>query len=402
MSQPPRNLVLKNLSDNLRQERSQAASESKERCSLHSEKLRLFCENDQKLICVVCRDAKQHKKHNCVPINEAAEEHRTKVKIELMHLKRKLGSFKREKLKCDEMANHIKLQAQNTEKAIRSEFQKLYQFLRAEEAGRIDAVRKEATLKSETMNLRIVNLTAEISSLRDKIKTIEGEVKAGDMPFMMNIRSTIQRSQCKLSEPVTPSGALIDEAKHLGNLLFSVWKKMMAIIHYTPVVLDPNTCCRNFTVSEHLTSLTPSSKPQSFPYNPERDYDSVFGHEGFTSGKHSWDVELSGYWSVGVRAKITKNHMTVKKWGIYVCVCTGVLREIIPGSDSKQASDNCPPQKVRVQLDYDQGILSFFDLGRKMPVYTIRYRFTEKLFPYFHEKAKILPAELSVTIKQLK
>lgn len=76
MSRAPRNLALRNLSDNLRRERSQAASASKELCSLHKEKLRLFCQNDQQLICVVCRDAKQHKKHNCVPINEAAEEHR--------------------------------------------------------------------------------------------------------------------------------------------------------------------------------------------------------------------------------------------------------------------------------------------------------------------------------------
>lgn len=76
MSRAPRNLALRNLSDNLRRERSQAALASKELCSLHKEKLRLFCQNDQQLICVVCRDAKQHKKHNCVPINEAAEEHR--------------------------------------------------------------------------------------------------------------------------------------------------------------------------------------------------------------------------------------------------------------------------------------------------------------------------------------
>lgn len=76
MSRAPRNLALRNLSDNLRRERSQAASASKELCSLHDEKLRLFCQDDQQLICVVCRDSKQRKKRNCVPINEAAEEHR--------------------------------------------------------------------------------------------------------------------------------------------------------------------------------------------------------------------------------------------------------------------------------------------------------------------------------------
>ncbi len=77
MDQPPRNLALRNLSDTLRRERSQRAnSGSKEICSLHSEKLELFCQNDQQLICVICRDAQKHKKHNCVPVNEAAEDHR--------------------------------------------------------------------------------------------------------------------------------------------------------------------------------------------------------------------------------------------------------------------------------------------------------------------------------------
>ena len=77
------------------------------------------------------------------------------------------------------------LQAQRTERTIKEEFQKLYQFLRAEEAARIDAVRKEATLKSEAMNIRIVNLTAEISSLTDKIRTTEKEKRAEDISFML-------------------------------------------------------------------------------------------------------------------------------------------------------------------------------------------------------------------------
>ncbi len=85
MAQPPRNLALRNLSDSLRQERSQRAnSGSEEICSLHDEKLKLFCKNDQELICVICRDAKQHKKHNCVPVSEAAEERRVRGLLNLI------------------------------------------------------------------------------------------------------------------------------------------------------------------------------------------------------------------------------------------------------------------------------------------------------------------------------
>ncbi|XP_062293322.1 E3 ubiquitin-protein ligase TRIM35-like isoform X2 [Scomber scombrus] len=407
MAQPPRNLALRNLSDTLRQERSQRGSSgSKELCSLHGDKLKLFCQDDQELICLICRDAKKHKQHNFVPINEAAEDYRTKLKVQLMHLKTKRGSFQAEKVKCDKMAGHNTLQAQQTEKGIKEEFQKLYQFLRAEETARIDAVRKEVTLKSEAMKIRIVNLTAEISSLSDKIKTIEGEIKAEDISFMLVISDHLCQSQCNLPEPETPSGALIDEAKHLGNLLFTVWRKMKNIIQYTPVTLDPNTGNSLLTVSENMTRSTVRDQSQLLPHNPERlgNWD-ILGSECFSSGKHSWDVkvehswveEVGGYWYIGVATR-RKHETSEKIWGIYMCMCHRVLHELTPEDDTKTVCNDLFPEKVRVQLDYDQGILSFFDLYRKTPVHTIKHTFTEPVFPYFRKNAKVLPADFSVTV----
>ncbi|KAM3602922.1 uncharacterized protein V6R79_013416 [Siganus canaliculatus] len=238
MSQPPRNLALRNLSDNLKRDKSQSQSQSvtpaaEELCSEHGEKLKLFCEDDQQLICVICRDAKKHKKHNCSPINEAAEAQRNKLKLHLMTLKTKLGSFKKEKVKCDQMSNHITNQAQQTEKTITGEFQKLYQFLRAEETARIDALRREAKRKSEAMNITKINLNAEMSSLTNKIETTEKEMKTFGITFLLNTTSTMKTVKCDLPEPETPSGALIDEAKHVGNLQFTVWNKMKDIIKYS-------------------------------------------------------------------------------------------------------------------------------------------------------------------------
>ncbi len=46
-------------------------------------------------------------------------------------------------------------------------------------------MRREAALKSEAMNIRTVNLTAEIFSLTEKIKTTEREMKAEDISFML-------------------------------------------------------------------------------------------------------------------------------------------------------------------------------------------------------------------------
>lgn len=303
--------------------------------------------------------------------------------------------FNNEKLVCEGMASHIKVQAQQTEKTIKEDFQQLYQFLQAEEAARLAAVRTEAKLKSEAMNIRIVNLTAEISSLTDKVQTIQREIMADDISFMLNLKSTEQRSQCNLPEPKTPVGALIDEARHLGNLQFRVWTKMKEIIQYTPVTLDPNTGGSLLILSEHMTRSS-SNKDQPFPYNQERLCTSaILGSEGFSSGNHCWDVEVEGYWGAGVAERV-QDQTPEKIWSIYKTLCCDVMRERTPENDVKLDSEFFYSQKLRVQLDYNHGILSFFDLDRKKPVHTIKCIFTGKVFPFFSENVKILPAELSV------
>ncbi|XP_033985666.1 zinc-binding protein A33-like [Trematomus bernacchii] len=398
--QPPYNLALRNLCDNLRREKSQGSkSGSKDLiCSLHSEKLKLFCQDDRQLICVVCRDSQKHKKHNCIPINEAAEFFRAQLSPKVMSFKMKQGSLIKEKLKCDKMPNHIKLQAQQTEKTIKEEFQKLYQFLQSEESARIDAVRMEAMLKSDSMDIRIIHLTAEISSLTDKLKTLQKDIKADNMTFMLNVKSTLERSQFNLPDPETPLGALLDEAKHTGNLLFTVWMKMKDIIEHTPVTLDPNTGGSFLSISEHMTRSTTMNTSQTLPENPERlRADDVLGSEGFSRGKHSWDVEVEEYWALGVASK---ENLHTKIWAIYRGPCTDTLRELTPEDDVELVSEDSFPKRVRVQLDYDHGILAFSDLDRKKPVHTIKYTFTETVFPYFQHNVKMLPAEWSVTQRQ--
>src|SRR4029434_5579031 len=70
----PPNLVLKNLCETFLQREENSQRESF--CSLHRSELKLFCEDDKQLVCLVCRDSKLHKNHNFSPISEAAPEHK--------------------------------------------------------------------------------------------------------------------------------------------------------------------------------------------------------------------------------------------------------------------------------------------------------------------------------------
>ncbi|MCI4378121.1 hypothetical protein PGIGA_G00212320 [Pangasianodon gigas] len=182
---PPINLALKNLCETLLQERSQRSSSASETvCSLHSEKLKLFCVDDQQPVCVVCQTSKKHTNHKFCPIDEAVTDCKEEVKTALKPLQEKLKIFKDCKLNWSQTAEHIKIQAQHTERQIKEVFEKLHQFLRDEEAARIAALREEEEQKSQMMNEKIEKLTRDISSLSDTIRAIEEEMRAEDVSFL--------------------------------------------------------------------------------------------------------------------------------------------------------------------------------------------------------------------------
>ncbi|KAK2850322.1 hypothetical protein Q7C36_009105 [Tachysurus vachellii] len=83
---PPLNLALKDLCETFLQETCQqgsSVSESAEICSLHNEKLKLICLDDQQLVCLVCRDSRKHSDHKFCPIDEAATDFKEELKTAL-------------------------------------------------------------------------------------------------------------------------------------------------------------------------------------------------------------------------------------------------------------------------------------------------------------------------------
>ncbi|XP_061097682.1 E3 ubiquitin-protein ligase TRIM35-like [Conger conger] len=408
MDPPLPSLSLRNACESFLKERSQRAEAGSEvLCSLHSEKLKLFCLEDQIPVCFVCQTSKKHENHKFRPVQEAAEENKEKLRTALAPLQEKLKAFKAVKLLCDQTAEHIKSQAQHTERQIRREFEKLQQFLKDEETARITALREEEEQKSQKMKEKIEKMTEEISSLSEQIRAIEQELGAEDVSFLQKYKDTQNRAQCTLGDPEKVSGPLIDVAKHLGNLKYRVWKKMLGTVQYTPVTLDPNTAHPLLSLSEDLTSVRYSDERREVPANPERcvGWLCVLGSEGFSSGRHCWDVEVGGVaWMVGV----VKESFSSK--GVFILSPVGGVWGIELTSGEYRAMTSPPThltvkkklQRVRVQLDWDRGEVSFSDPSDNTPLYTFKHSFTERLFPFFSTAqvtVRICPLKVSVSVK---
>ncbi|XP_062391134.1 E3 ubiquitin-protein ligase TRIM35-like [Sardina pilchardus] len=299
-------------------------------------------------------------------MDEVAQDRKEELKIQLQPLQKKLETFGYVKLICDQTAEHIKTQAQHTERQIKHEFEKLHQFLRDEEAARITTLREEEEQKSQRMKEKIEKMSREISSLSDTIRAIEKEMGADDITFLQNYKSTVERAQCTLQDPERVSGTLINVAKYLGNLKFRVWEKMQEIVQYTPVTLDPNTAHPRLILSEDLTSMRWGVE-KYLPYNPERfdEYADVLGSEGFNSGTHYWDVEVgeNTMWDVGVMAESLQmkgNYYSMSGlW--FVRYYSAEYAAHSPPQPSTLLTVQQKLQRIRVQLDWDRGELSFSD-----------------------------------------
>ncbi|XP_056144098.1 E3 ubiquitin-protein ligase TRIM35 [Lampris incognitus] len=407
-SNPTSNLALKNLCEALLQLRTQHPAPGEEAatsCNLHAERFKFFCHVDKKPLCVVCQSSEMHRGHDCSPIEEAVLDCKDDLNSTLENLQDKLDSLKRIHTSCDDILNHIKSQAQQTKTVIKDQFEQLHQVLYQEESARLAALRSEEEEKITGMKQKMAAISAEMLSLTESINILEEELKAEDIVLLENFTAAKERCTNIQISPEIMSGVLIDVTTHLCNLKYRIWEKMQEHVDYTPVTLDPNTAHPCLILSRDLTSLHYSSQPwPRCPDNPERFHMSaeVVGMAALGSGSHRWTVETGGNqdWLLGVAsASVPRDAEVLARpengfWTL--CFRDGGLRAMT--SPPTPLTSSRKPRRVKVQLDYAEGTLSFFDAADDALLYAFAHTFPEALLPYFYTQSpsplRILPGNV--------
>ncbi|KFO07020.1 Butyrophilin subfamily 3 member A1, partial [Balearica regulorum gibbericeps] len=153
------------------------------------------------------------------------------------------------------------------------------------------------------------------------------------------------------------------------------------------VTLDPATAHPNLHLSEDQKQARGQLMQQDLPDNPERfDFEPcVLGCEGFTSGRHFWEVEVGqgGVWALGVaRASVKRKGLMslTPKEGVWALEAYHSLT-----SPRTNLRLNPLPRRIRVSLDYEGGRVAFFSTDDDAPilVYTRASFNGERVFPWF-------------------
>ncbi|KAJ8373204.1 hypothetical protein AAFF_G00270370 [Aldrovandia affinis] len=394
LTEPPVSLTLKNVAETfLRGGGARARADVS--CPAHGEPVKLFCRDDEEALCCVCHTSRKHAGHSVCPLEEAALDLKAELKKDLSPLKKNLRLFYEAKQQCEDTTVHIKSQTQRAEQRIKEEFEQLHAFLRVEEAARLAALKDEQERKTLLVKKRTQNITREILSLSHAVIAVDSEIATNDVLFLQNYKNTKKRAQCPVQDLDQLPGVLMDVAKHLGNLKYRVWEKMLATVQYTPVILDPNTAYAWLSLSDDLTSVANSGAVQDVPDNPERFDHFVFvlGAEGFAAGRHAWEVDVGDKedWVLGVVKESTsrKGRISGSPDGGFWTVSHCEGEYVAMTTPRTQLALDGPLRRVRVQLDYEAGQVAFSDPVAMTTVYTFSDRFDEPMFPFFCPGANI-------------
>lgn len=344
-------------------------------------------------MCLVCGISQEHRSHTMVCVQEAEQKYRASLHSSMDSLKAELNIA----LQCDrEAEDEVKKLKEHTadlKQRIEAQFSDLHQFLYQEEKLLQVKLKTEERRELIRLDEHKALLCVEISRLQRAVHEIEDKLKEQD-PFTLlrSIKALLQRPPLKFEKPVFTPPSLC-EGRFAGPLQYRVWKSMKGSIYPVPASITFNSSTANPWLS--LTSSLTCVRYQNFNHtvedNPNRFNAalSLLGSQGFTHGRHYWEIEVysSTVWTVGVARESVPRKGVIKALpanGFWTISLSYGIQYMAGTSPPTVLSLEEPLARIGVYVDYKRGLVSFYNAESMTHLYTFRETFTETLYPYFN------------------
>lgn len=370
-------------------------------CEEHDEKLKLFCIQDKEAICVICRESRQHRLHAVVPIAEAAQEYKDKLQTGMITLRREAQTLLGMKTKQEHETKDLEVTFETQRKVILCAFEEMHSFLEEENGLLLTSLEEEREKFLKIIEQNITHLEEQYSSLRKLIEEMEVKCQQQDVELLKDVESLLNR--CDSIKVQEPESDLQEREKSLQSFSADLRKLILEFGERFPaevelrwarsftadVILDPETAHPILILSEDLKNVKSGARNKKLPNSPRRFlyYPFVLGREGFSSGRHYWEVEVGQKtrWIVGVCNdnvnRTTKSSLTPKDgyWAIFLVHGKSYGALTTPPS---RITPKVSPRVVGVYLDYEAGRLAFYDVDARSRLFAFPLcSFTGTLHP---------------------
>uniref|UniRef100_A0A4W2FTT1 Tripartite motif-containing protein 64-like n=1 Tax=Bos indicus x Bos taurus TaxID=30522 RepID=A0A4W2FTT1_BOBOX len=379
------NIALKRLASLARQARADHDHSSEEQiCVTHQEAKGLFCEVDQTLLCGPCSELPEHAAHSHSPIHRAAEESREKL-VKRMRTLWKLReemkiSLNQEANKTQSFENYVALR----KAMITVQYQRIPLLLHEDEKMHLEALEQEAKEICQQLKGSVFTMTEQAESMREMYRELTEMCHKPDMELLQSLGSVpscrSKSVQLHLPQPVVPE--------------FNVWP-IPGLIDWLRqfqvyIELHNERVTHHLPVFEDLRCLLAGPDGPDVDYTPPRSiYFLSWGAESFTSGQHYWEVDVAGCcnWAIGLcnDSWARESDMALDSKGIFLLLC-------IKENSQHSLFTSFPPLpqyvkkplgQVGMFLDYDGGILSFYDVANSSLICSFLYcSFSSPLKPF--------------------
>ncbi|XP_026179793.1 E3 ubiquitin-protein ligase TRIM21-like [Mastacembelus armatus] len=372
-------------------------------CRKHDKPLELFCKTDQTCVCMLC-PVLDHRTHEFVPLKEEgegkkAELGKTQAEIQKMIQKRRV--------KIRELKESVRISKAAADRETAEGLQVFTALMESVERG-LEQLMQEIEEQQESTEKQaegfIKDLEQEISELMKRSTEVEQLSRSEDHLHLLQSFSSLKAAPPTKDwtevrvRPPSHEGTVVRAVAQLEDTLRKQKKKLLAEAELkrvqqfeVDVTLDPHTASPWLILSDDGKRVNYSDVEKNLPDNPERfsRYCIVLGKQSFSSGRFYFEVQVKGKtnWSLGVaRESINRkgeNTLSPKNGFWTIWLRNGNKYEALT-DPSVRLSLRSGPEKVGVFVDYEEGLVSFYDVDAAALIYSFTgCSFTEKLYPYF-------------------
>ncbi|XP_072112979.1 zinc-binding protein A33-like isoform X1 [Mobula birostris] len=339
-----------------------------------------------------------------MPVKEAVKIYKDQLKSSLDSLTKKKLEFKEKEQQQEEKISGVREQSLRLQSHITSQFAELRQILTEKEQSLLRDLRKEEEKILNQMENNLREIQENIRFIQDEISKLKEQMDQKDSVIFLNeeARRTRRINDYVQELTVTDAALEVEKFDH-PYLLNTVLGETTDVINQVSVTLDVETTNRCLEVSEDRKSVRWTRNRRDLPDTGRRftNWACVQGSEGFTSGRHYWEVAVNRGWYLGVAAKSVERKRVVSpspSTGFWVTRRADDMISVLTSHDvmhrnSVVISDEISnwsciaacliPRRVGVYLSYESGTVSFYNAESKSHLHTFTgNKFRKKLYPF--------------------